>query len=98
MAYASISAMRPIANQAVAFTTATTIANPFTSETYCIRLATTAACYVTISEAANVVAATAANGFLMPANWVDYIVVSPGQKLSAVQQTAGGTLSVTEMA
>ena len=35
---------------------------------------------------------------LMPANWVDYLTVTPGQKLACLQAGTAGTLSVTEIA
>ena len=35
---------------------------------------------------------------LMPANWVDYLTVTPGQKIAVLQAGTAGTLSVTEIA
>jgi hypothetical protein len=39
----------------------------------------------------------AATDPLMPANWVDYFTVNPGQKIAVLQAGTAGTLSVTEM-
>lgn len=104
MAISSISALRQLTTQAVAYSTAATITNPFGTETYVIRVCSNSACHVLVSEAANVVAATVANAMLLPANWVDYLIVSPGQKLSVIQAATNGlvtatagTLLVTEM-
>ena len=33
----------------------------------------------------------------MPADTVEYFTCSPGEKVSAIQQSAGGTLHVTEV-
>lgn len=34
---------------------------------------------------------------LMPANWVDYFTVTPGQKVAVLQAGTAGALSVSEM-
>jgi hypothetical protein len=34
----------------------------------------------------------------MPADWVDYITVTPGQKIAVLQAGTAGLLSVTEIA
>ena len=97
MAMTVAAALRQGTRQTVAYTgTAATITNAFGTETYVIRLSATTACHFLVSEAANVVAATATDS-LLPTNWVDYIVVTPGQKISVIQDSAAGTLSVTEM-
>ncbi len=104
MAWSAISALRPGTTQTVSYSTATTITNAFGANTYCIRLAANSACHVLVSEAASVTNATVSNAMFLPANWVDYILVTPGQKLSVIQAaTSGlvtataGTLLVTEM-
>lgn len=73
-----------------------TLANPFGAQTYQVRLSATSACYYLITETAAIVAATAANASYLPANWVEYVTVTPGQKLTAIEASAAGTLSVTE--
>lgn len=89
------SSSRQGTTQAIAYSTATTITNAFGPQTYQIRLAATSACQYLISEAANVVAATAANGSLLPANWVEFVTVSPGQKISVIQSPTNGLITGT---
>lgn len=99
----SVSAARQGASQAVAYTaTSATVTNAFGSQTYLIRVASSSACHFRVVEAAGG-AATTTDTFL-PANTIDYIVVSPGQKISAIRASTGGlitatdgTLNVTEM-
>lgn len=82
--------------QAVAYTgTAATIANAFGSETWQIKICANSACHYVISEAASVVAATVTNGALLPANWIEYVTVSPGQKLSVIQAATNGLVTAT---
>jgi hypothetical protein len=85
-----------VQNVAVSGSSATS-ANGFGSQTYLVRLSATTACFYLVSENANVVAATASNGSLLPANWVETIQVSPGEKISVIQSTAAGSLNVTEL-
>jgi len=80
--------------QVTAFTTNTAVPNAFGAQTYRVRLAATAACFIRIGD--GVQTATVAD-VLLPAGVVDYVTVTPGQRISAVQQTAGGSLCVTEM-
>lgn len=98
-----IDAFRQGATQAVAYTgTSATVPNPFGTQTYLIRIAANSACHYKVVEAAGG-AATAADSFL-PASWVEYLIVNPGQKISAIQSPTGGlvtgtggSLFVTEM-
>lgn len=90
--------------QVIAYSTAATITNAFGSETYQIRLSANSACHYLVSEAANVVAATVTNASFLPANVIEYVTVTPGQKISVIQAATGGlvtgtagTLNVTEM-
>ena len=50
--------------------------------------------YIKIDDGTPTAAATDP---LMPANWVDYFTVNPGQKIAVLQAGTAGTLSVTEM-
>lgn len=75
-----------------------TLPNQFGAETFQIRLCATTACYYVICDRANIVAASAAVGSYLPANWVEFVAVSPGQKLTVIEASAAGTLSVTELA
>jgi hypothetical protein len=91
-------ASRQGVTQAIAIGTASaTLPNSFGKETYQVRLAATAACFYLITEAAAPVAATATNAAFLPANWVEFVTVSPGQKLTVIEATAAGTLTVTEV-
>lgn len=104
--YEKQSSSRNNIQQVVPYTSAaapTTAA--FSNETYQIRLAATSVCYYLVSEAASVTTATSLNAALLPNNWVEYVTVTPGQKLSVVRtETNGlvtgtsGTLYVTELA
>ena len=80
--------------QTVAFTgTAGTISNAVGSQTRVVRVYCTAAAFVLIDNAPT--ATTAA--VPIAANTPEYFVCTPGQKVSAIQQSAGGNLHVTEM-
>jgi hypothetical protein len=77
---------------------AASLPNKFGVQTHQIRLSSTTGCFFVISEAAAPVAATASNGsYLAPNVAAEYLIVTPGQVLSAIQASASGTLSVTEM-
>lgn len=73
----------------------TTLTNAFGGSTYQVRLSATAACRYRVVEAGGGTAV--ATDTLLPANWVDYITVTPGQKIAAIQESAGGKLNVTEV-
>lgn len=81
-------------HQSVAYTaTAGTIANAVGAQTYRIRIVCTTDAFVKVGDAPT---ATTSDP-LLPANSVEYLTITPGQKVSAVQSTAGGTLHVTEV-
>lgn len=89
------------ATQSLAYSTSVT-SSAFGTETYQIRLSSTSACYYKIVEAAG--GAAAATDVFLPNNWVEYVNVTPGQKVSVIQAPTNGlvtgtagTLSVTEM-
>lgn len=82
--------------QNVAYTgTAGTITNVLGAQTFRVRLLTTSDAWVLIANGTT--AATTSNGSYLPAKSAEYFTCSPGQKVSAVQDTAGGTLNVTEI-
>lgn len=96
------SASRTGVTQSVISGVASATSAAFGTQTYQIRLAATAACYYKIVEAAG--GAAAATDVFLPDRWVEYVTVSPGQKISAIQAPTNGlvtatvgTLSVTEM-
>jgi hypothetical protein len=96
------SSSRPGVTQTVAYDASSAIANPFGPETYQVRLVADSACCYRIGD--GVQTATTADPFL-PANAIEYVIVSPGQRISAVKAASNGlvaatagTLWVTEMA
>ncbi len=87
--------------QTIAFDSSTPIANAFGIETFQLRLVSNAACCYRIGD--GVQTATNADNFL-PANVVEYVIVTPGQRISAIKAATNGlvtatagTLWVTEM-
>jgi hypothetical protein len=71
--------------------------NAFGSETFQVRLSATAACFYLITEGTAPVPATNANAAYLPANVIEYVTVTPGQKLSAIDAGTAGSLTVTEI-
>ncbi|MBN9601821.1 MAG: hypothetical protein J0G33_02700 [Afipia felis] len=91
-----ISALRPSASQDITTSaTSATVTNAFGGQTYCVRLSATAAVRFRVVEASGGTAV--ATDTLLPPNWVDYVVVNPGQKIAAIQDSAAGKLNITEM-
>jgi hypothetical protein len=87
-------ALRPFTVQTVAYTgTSATCTNPFGTESYCIRVSSNSACHVKVVEAAGGAATT--GDIFLPANWVDYFIVTPGQKISAIQASTNGLVTAT---
>jgi hypothetical protein len=68
----------------------------FGAETFQIRVATSGQpAHVKVDDGTPTATASDA---LMPADWVDYITVTPGQKIAVLQAGTAGLLSVTEIA
>ena len=65
----------------------------FGSQTFDIRLVSTVASHVRIGSNPTAVAADT----LLPANVPEYFHVYPGEKVAVIQDSAGGTLNVTEL-
>jgi hypothetical protein len=87
--------------QTIAFDASAAIANTFGPETYQLRLVADAACCYRIGDGAQT--ATTADPFLPP-NTIEYVIVNPGQRISAIKAATNGlvtatagTLWVTEM-
>jgi len=87
--------------QTIAYDASAAIANPFGPETFQLRLVANSACCFRIGDGAQT--ATTSDTFL-PANVIDYVIVSPGQRISAVKAASdglvtatAGTLWITEM-
>ena len=67
----------------------------FGAQTYQVRVATAGQpAFIRIGDGTPT--ATASDP-VVPASWVDYFTVTPGQKLACLQAGTAGTLSVTEM-
>lgn len=88
-------------SQTIAFDSSVAVTNAFGVETYQLRLAANAACCYRIGDGAQT--ATIADTYL-PANVVEYVIVSPGQRIAAIKAATNGlvtatagTLWVTEM-
>lgn len=78
--------------QAVAYTgTAAASTNAFGAQTRQIRIVSNSACHYAISGAP---VAVVTDPFL-PANWVEYVTVAPGEKISAIQAASGGLVTET---
>lgn len=81
-------------HQSVAYTgTAGTIASPVGGQTYRVRILTTSAAYVKVGKSPT---ATTSDVY-WPAGIAEDRVIAPGESVSAVQVSAGGTLHVTEI-
>lgn len=86
---------RPGTNQKIAYTTHAESA-AFGTETYAIRIVTTTNAWYAIGLAP-VATTSSGGGTYLPLGIVEIIRVTPGEKISVVQDSAGGNLSVTEM-
>lgn len=83
--------------QIVSYDGTTAITNGFGSETWQIRIVSSTACNYHIYDTGSPTASNTTDPYL-PANWVEYVTVTPGQKISALKATGGtaGVLTVTE--
>ena len=95
-------ASRVGATQTIAYDSSVGITNAFGVETYQLRLVADSACCYRIGDGAQT--ATVADTYL-PANVIEYVIVSPGQRIAAIKAATNGlvtatagTLWVTEMA
>lgn len=81
-------------HQTVAYTgTAGVIANAVAAQTYYVSVVVTTAAHIQFAGAP---VATAAD-FYMPANVATIFRINPGEKVSAIQNAAGGDLHVSEI-
>ena len=87
--------------QTIAYDSSVGITNPFGPETYQLRLVANSACSYRIGDGAQT--ATTSDP-LLPANIVEYVTVTPGQRIAAIKAATNGlvtatagTLWVTEM-
>lgn len=78
--------------QTVPYTgTAAASTNAFGTQTRQIRVVSNSACHILVSGAPT---AAATDPFL-PANWIEYLTVNPGEKISAVQAATNGLVTAT---
>ena len=85
---------RPGTTQKVAYTgVAGTISTAVGSQTRIVRVVVTSNAYISFGTAPT---ATTSDVY-MPANVPEYFTIPPGDKVSAVQDAAGGNLIVTEI-
>jgi hypothetical protein len=98
------SSYRHGAAQNVAFAAAggaSAASTAFGSETYAIRVCAQGA--ITATSGIRIVVGdgtptASASSELLPVNWLEYIIVSPGQKIAVLSNdTVTGSLSVTEL-
>lgn len=81
------------ATQAASYTdTAAAIANGFGMGTRIIRVNATTGCHIAIGQSPT---ATTSNAYLK-AGEPEYLVVNPGEKLSAIRTATNGSITVTE--
>ena len=83
----------PIVTQAVAYTGTAAASASFNVGTQMVRLRATTDCFIKFSTAGT--AATSSDAFL-PASETQDFSVQPGDKVSAIQSSANGTLYVSE--
>jgi hypothetical protein len=82
-------------NVAVATTSTAAASSAFGAQTYQIRVCAAAVCYMKIGDpAATPTAAT--TDAMLPPNWIDFVTVAPGQKISFFSPTVQ-TISVVEV-
>jgi hypothetical protein len=87
--------------QTIAYDSSVAATNAFGVETYQLRLVADSACCYRIGDGAQT--ATNADTYL-PANVIEYVIVTPGQRIAAIKTATNGlvtatvgTLWVTEM-
>lgn len=89
-----VTTARPGATQTVTTSgTSAASSNGFGSSTFFVRVVCTEDCHIVFGASPT---ATTSDLFL-PANTVEYFTVTSGQKIAAIQNSAGGSLYVTEM-
>jgi hypothetical protein len=87
--------------QTIAFDASVAITNAFGPETWQLRLVADSGCCYRVGDGAQT--ASVADSYL-PANTIEYVIVSPGQRIAAIKAATeglvtatAGTLWVTEM-
>ncbi|MFH1343595.1 MAG: hypothetical protein ABIL01_20680 [Pseudomonadota bacterium] len=78
--------------QIIAFDASAPITNAFGPETWQLRLVADSACCYRVGDGAQT--ATAADMFL-PANTIEYVIVSPGQRIAVIKAATNGLVTAT---
>ncbi len=78
--------------QIIAFDASAAAANAFGPGTFQLRLVANAACCFRIGDGAQT--ATTADIYL-PANAIEYVIVNPGQRISAIKAATNGLVTAT---
>src|SRR5712671_3931458 len=78
--------------QTIAYNASMAITNAFGPETWQLRLVANSACCYRIGDGAQT--ATSAD-ILLPAGVIEYVIVSPGQRISAIKATTNGLVTAT---
>ena len=81
--------------QNVSYTDTAAASSAFGANVTILRLCATTDCYYLVGANPT---ATTSNGSLLPAGVVEHVVVVAGQKISAIQSSANGSLNVGEIA
>lgn len=80
--------------QTVAYDATVPVTNAFAAGTYQIKIVANSACHYRVYDSTGTATATTADPFL-PANWIEYLTVSPGQKISAIKAATQGLITAT---
>lgn len=78
--------------QTIAYDGSVGATNAFGSQTYQVRIVANSACHYQIGDGAQT--ASTASPFL-PANWVEWVTVAPGQKIAAIKAATSGLITAT---
>ena len=78
--------------QTIAYDGSVGATNPFGTETYQVRLVANSGCSYRIGDGAQT--ATISDPYL-PANVVEYVTVSPGQRIAALKAATNGLVTAT---
>lgn len=80
--------------QTIAYDSTVAVTNAFGAQTRQICLVANSGCHYHLYENGGTATATTADPFL-PANWVKFITVTPGQKISAIKAATNGLVTAT---
>lgn len=80
--------------QTIAFDGTVAATNAFGGETWQIKIVSNSACHYHIYENGGTATATTADPYL-PANWVEPVMVSPGQRIAAIKAATNGLVTAT---